>query len=79
MEIEHSIGEKYLLVSLMQNLNTKQAAEIFLNINTEQKPVPGSLIFDLFGIVESDKEHAINRARDISIELNDNEESPIIK
>lgn len=79
MEVDPKIGERVILVSLTQQLNTKQAAEIFLNINTEQKPVPRSLIFDLFGIVESDKEHAINRSRDIAIELNENEESPYYK
>lgn len=55
---------------------TKDAALIFLNINSEQKPVPKSLIYDLYGIVEDDKEHAISRAKDIANELNENEDSP---
>jgi hypothetical protein len=38
--------------------------------------VPKSLIYDLFGEVVDDQDHAINRARDIAKELNDNVESP---
>lgn len=73
------VGEKEILVSLCLNLTTKQAAKIFLNINTEQKPVPKSLIFDLFGDVEENKDIAINRANDIAQELNENPESPYYK
>jgi DGQHR domain-containing protein len=79
LEIDPAVGERTVLVSFTVGLSTKDAAQIFLNINTEQKPVPKSLIYDLFGIVESDKEHAINRAKDISIELNENDESPYYK
>jgi len=79
MEIDPSIGNRTLLVSFTIGLTTKEAAQIFLNINTEQKPVPKSLIYDLFGIVESDREHAINRAKDIATELNENEDSPYYK
>ena len=70
------IGEKYALTSLCLNLDTKQAASIFLNINSEQKPVPRSLVFDLFGEVEDDSNHLINRSRDIAEELNENRNSP---
>jgi DGQHR domain-containing protein len=79
MEIDPNIGNRTVLVSFTIGLTTKEAAEIFLNINTEQKPVPKSLIYDLFGVVESDKEHAVNRAKDIATELNENEESPYYK
>ena len=79
MEIDPTVGERTVLVSFTIGLSTKDAAQIFLNINTEQKPVPKSLIYDLFGIVESDKEHAINRSKDIASELNENEESPYYK
>lgn len=58
------------------NLTTQEAAKIFLNINSEQKPVPKSLIYDLFGEVIEDEQHAINRASDIADELNNNPESP---
>lgn len=76
MKENPTIGEKLLLVTMAKHLSTQKAAEIFLNINTEQKPVPKSLIFDLFGIVENDKEHALVRAKDIANELNTNKKSP---
>jgi len=75
-EEEPSIANMTILVSLAIRLSTKDAAKIFLNINTEQKPVPKSLIYDLFGEVEDDQNHAINRARDIAYELNDSIDSP---
>ncbi len=71
-----TIGEKEILVTLSLNLKTKDAARIFININSEQKPVPKSLIYDLFGEIESDTNHSINRATDIADELNQNVESP---
>lgn len=71
-----SIGEKEILVTLSLNLKTKDAARIFININSEQKPVPKSLIYDLFGEIESNANHSINRATDIADELNTNIESP---
>lgn len=71
-----TIGEREILVTLSLNLKTKDAARIFININSEQKPVPRSLIYDLFGEIESDTNHSINRATDIADELNQNLESP---
>ena len=47
------IGEQSVIIVLVQNLKTADAARIFLNINTEQKPVPNSLVYDLFGEVRS--------------------------
>lgn len=76
MLLDSSIGDQEILVSLALNLTTPQAAAIFLNINTEQKPVPKSLVYDLFGEVESDPSHLINRASDLATELNENTESP---
>lgn len=71
-----TLGDRKVLVSICTGLTTKDAARIFLNINSEQKPVPKSLIYDLFGEVEDDQDHAINRANDIANELNNNKESP---
>jgi DGQHR domain-containing protein len=71
-----AIGEKEILVTLSINLTTKEAAKIFVNINSEQKPVPKSLIYDLFGEIENDTNHSINRANDIAAELNENIDSP---
>jgi DGQHR domain-containing protein len=76
IKINSPIGEKEILVTFTIGLTTKEAALIFLNINSEQKPVPKSLIYDLFGEVQDEEDHAINRAGDIAAELHDNPESP---
>ncbi|WP_088501663.1 DGQHR domain-containing protein [Burkholderia ubonensis] len=76
MTDDPAVGETEILVSLTLNLTTAEAAKIFLNINTEQKPVPKSLIYDLFGEVDADPNHLINRANDIASELADNTDSP---
>ena len=60
-------------------LDTKEAAKIFININSEQKPVPKSLIFDLYGITDDDKNFAITRSDDIARILNENMDSPYYK
>ena len=58
-------------VALYIGLTTKECADIFLSINTEQKPVHRSLVFDLYEIAD---EKIIDipaaRARDIASELN---------
>lgn len=72
------IESQNVIVTMCLGLDTKRAAKIFLNINTEQKPVPRSLIFDLFGLVEDDPNHAINRATDIAKKLNEDDNSPLL-
>jgi len=58
-------------------LDTSQSAKIFLSINTEQKQVPRSLIYDLYGVVDVPRHDvSIDRARDIAQILNDEEDSP---
>jgi len=80
MRDNDSIGEKEILVSMSIGLSTREAALIFLNINSEQKPVPKSLIYDLYGIVEENNtELGMIRAGDIAIELNENTGSPYYK
>lgn len=74
---DDSIGDRNVLVTLCIGLTTSKAAEIFLNINTEQKPVPKSLIYDLFGLIVNDEEHSINRAKDIATYLNEDKDSPL--
>lgn len=73
---DKAIGEKEIYIALAIGLVTEEAAKIFLNINTEQKPVPKSLVYDLYGIVDGNKDLAINRATDIARDLNSDEESP---
>jgi len=64
-------------VAIYENLTTQQCADIFLAINTEQKTVPRSLVFDLYGIAsKSVIDPAAERARDIATYLNETEESP---
>ena len=71
------IGEQDLLVTICIGLSTSNAARIFLNINTEQRPVPKSLIYDLFGEVVDDESHAVNRSTDLARDLNDDPESAL--
>lgn len=79
MKDSDSVGDQEVIVTLSEHLTTPQAARIFLNINTEQKPVPKSLIYDLFGEAIDDAEHVVIRAADIAKELNDDPESPLYK
>lgn len=76
MKVDQTISEKQILVSMVVGLGTKDAAKIFININSEQKPVPKSLIFDLYGITDDEKNFAIIRSDDIAKELNENVDSP---
>ncbi len=65
---------------MTNNLETEAAAKIFLNINTEQRPVQKSFIYDLFGIIkQNDPDMPIVRANDIVYYLNDEKESPYYK
>lgn len=71
------VAEMEIPVAIYEHLTTQQCADIFLAINTEQKTVPRSLVFDLYGIAsESVIDPAAERARDISTYLNETEESP---
>lgn len=71
------IGLLDLPVVIYKNLTSKECADIFLSINEEQKPVPRSLVFDLFGIAsEGSIDPAALRARDIAMNLHTFESSP---
>ena len=48
MSKNNLISELEIPVAIYQNLSTTQCANIFLSINTEQKPVPSSLVYDLY-------------------------------
>jgi DNA sulfur modification protein DndB len=41
-------------VAIYSGLDTQQSARIFISINTEQRPAPKSLVFDLYGIAATD-------------------------
>lgn len=79
IEEDETVGDSELLVTMCIGLTTPDAARIFLNINTEQRPVPKSLVFDLFGDVVDDTEHAVNRASDLARDLNEDPNSPLYK
>lgn len=69
-------GTDEILVILVKGLETKDAAEIFLNINEKQKTVSKSLIYDLFGEYLDNKTGTVSRARDIAVYLNTTSDSP---
>jgi len=75
IEENNEIGEQFIVVIMTEKLSTKDAAKIFLNINTEQKPVPQSLVYDLFGEVKDKNSHIV-RATDIANELHSDINSP---
>jgi DNA sulfur modification protein DndB len=67
-----ALGKLELPVVIYRNLSTQECADIFLSINTEQKPVARSLVFDLYGVAsENIVDHAAVRARDIALFLNE--------
>lgn len=74
IEENNAFGKLELPVVIYPNLSTQECADIFLSINTEQKPVPRSLVFDLYGVAsENVVDHAAVRARDIALFLNESE------
>jgi DGQHR domain-containing protein len=53
-------------VAIYEQLDTPNSARIFISINTEQRPAPKSLVFDLYGVIASDlMDPAAVRAGDI--------------
>lgn len=71
------IADLEIPVAIYEYLDTQECANIFLSINTEQKPVPRSLVYDLYGIANANMvDQASVRARDIASFLNDEETSP---
>jgi DGQHR domain-containing protein len=72
-----TIGKLEIPVVFYEKLSTQECADIFLSINTEQKPVQRSLVFDLYGVAS---QHVVDpaafRARDIATSLNEQEGSP---
>ena len=79
MKKDPSVENQEVMVVLSNLLNTKEAASVFLNINTEQRPVPKSLIYDLFGVINEDEpELPLVRAKDIAMALQYDEKSPYL-
>lgn len=78
IEQDASFATLEIPVAIYEGLNTAQCANIFLAINTEQKPVPRSLVFDLYGIASNEQhiDQAAYRARDIVMALHEDNQSP---
>ena len=71
------ISQFEIPVVIYEYLNTRECADIFLSINTEQKTVSRSLVVDLYGVAsEPIVDAAAVRARDIAMYLNEEDESP---
>lgn len=71
IEENNAIENLPIPVAIYENLNTTECANIFLSINTEQRPVPRSLVFDLYGIANEELiDPSAYRARDIAMSLN---------
>ena len=76
---EKSLSKLQVPVTLYTGLSTKECADIFLSINTEQKPVHRSLVFDLYKVAS---DYIVDppalRAGDLASELNERQDSPFL-
>jgi len=75
-EKNDKIGDNDILIVLTQSITTKEAAQIFLNINSEQKPVPRSLIYDLFGEIKERDFHIV-RAKELAEKMHSDTDSAL--
>lgn len=66
IEEDPTVGTLEVPVAIYEGLDTPHSARIFISINTEQRPAPKSLVFDLYGVTASDlMDPAAIRAGDI--------------
>ncbi len=54
IEDDKSVEGYEIPVAIYEGLDTANSARIFISINTEQRPAPKSLVFDLYGVTSSD-------------------------
>ncbi|WP_138422495.1 DGQHR domain-containing protein [Maritimibacter alexandrii] len=54
IEEDNKVGRIVVPVAIYENLDTPKSARIFISINTEQRPAPKSLVFDLYGVAGTD-------------------------
>lgn len=74
IEEKSSVGDYQIPIAIYEGLDTANSARIFISINTEQRPAPKSLVFDLYGVIESDlMDPAALRANDIVSHLSGSE------
>lgn len=77
---DKSLRDFQVPVAIFENLTTAQCADIFISINTEQKPVPKSLVYDLFSSAsEYIADHGVQRAADIAKYLDEEGDSPYLE
>jgi DNA sulfur modification protein DndB len=70
IEDDPSIADCQIPVAIYEGLDTAHSAQIFISINTEQRPAPKSLVFDLYGVTASElMDPAAIRANDIVAHL----------
>lgn len=70
IEENSALGDQLMPVAIYEGLDTLECANIFLSINTEQRPVPRSLVYDLYGVASEDLvDKSAVRARDITMSL----------
>jgi len=70
------IGDIEMPTIFTKKLDTQSCAQIFLSINSEQKPVPKSLVYDLYAIAFPNRDYIIERSTDIADRLNQDSDSP---
>lgn len=77
LKADSTLGNLEIPIAIYEGLTTKKCADIFLSINTEQKPVARSLVFDLYGVASG---YVVDepslRAKDIADKLHNDENSP---
>jgi DNA sulfur modification protein DndB len=78
MKEDPLIGDRVIPTVVARGLTTEECAMIFVSINSEQRAVPKSLIYDLYSLIPNwqNRDFALERATDIARALNDDEDSP---
>ncbi len=76
---DNAISNIPVAVTIYEYLNTKECAELFIAINTEQRQAPKSLVFDLFPLVEDSPfaDPDTVRSVDIATLLHEDQNSPL--
>lgn len=72
-------GDDILIpVAIYHDLEPEDAANIFLSLNTEQKPVPKKFVYEIYGLA-SDYivDDRLNKTRELALSLLDHSKSPL--
>lgn len=80
LRADPSLKDFQVPVAIFEDLTTARCADIFISINTEQKPVPKSLVYDLFSEAsEYIADLGVQRATDIARFLDEENDSPYLE